>query len=329
MATDGDARRSEPPRDVLDRLGISTLPKHVSLLADTDAHKTPYFLASTKMLCATEGGRRQACSRRGLGTTLEQKYEDIVGKLRRAYAAAGRDFDAEHAEFVKQTETADAALPTTRTALDKADDGPPPRGRAKRVVWVQKYTSDGAELLDAYDGPTAAARGIPGATPENVIKAAERRTVYNGFRWFVVNDASSSRVRHDIGRTAEGGGRYSGRVAVMSADGAAVAAVHANAKAACAALGVQPAVMSRELKKDAGKFRRFDDLPPEMKGSATDDAGERTGAIRQIDVATGAVVRRFATRTEASKVLVASRATINRALADPSVLVGGFRLAMD
>ena len=316
MATDAEARRSEPPREVLDRLGISALPPHVSLLVDSDAHRVPYFLASTQLLRATEGGRRQACSRRGLGTTLEQKYEDIVGKLRRAYAAAGRDFDAEHARLVVRTP------PLANPVVE-----PPLRGRAKRVVWVQKYTSDGAELLDAYDGPTAAVRDIPGATPENVLKAADRRTVYNGFRWFVVGDAAASRVRHDIGKTDAGGGRYGGRVAVMSADGASVVEVHANAKAACAALGVQPAVVSRELKRDAGRFRRFDDLPPELKGAFAGEAD--AGAIRQVDAATGEVVRRFATRTEASKALAASRATVNRALADPTVLVGGFRLEMD
>ena len=201
---------------------------------------------------------------------------------------------------------------------------------------IQKYSSDGKQLLETYPGCAEAARLAQGPVPvANMIREAiEKRKVYKGFRWAKLDRSLPDDTVQDIGETVESRTSTKGLLAMIALDKSHIVKVFADMKEAAADRqfkGMAPisAAIKNGTRSGGHYFCPWYDCDEHLKEeylSRNDLPGERVRSngmmIEQIHGLTGDVLKRFASIQSVQTEMRIARASLKRALEEGSILKG-------
>lgn len=201
---------------------------------------------------------------------------------------------------------------------------------------IQRYSPDGKELVQTYPGTAEATRDASLENPsgKGIRDAIKNKSVYKGYRW-----AGLSRNLHDdtvleIGESVLLQTPRKGFVAMLSLDRSRVVNVFCDQKAAaedrqfkgCAAIS---GAIKNGNQSGGHYFQMWHDVDPELQEAylATNTLPEKrvaanARAIEQVNPATGAIVKRFASAADITKTIRIARASLNDALAGHHTLKG-------
>lgn len=265
---------------VLNELGLLALPKNVSFNIDTRNSNT-FFLASSDLLVSLIG-KRQYNSSKASNVSLHKKLAEVETMLRRAYAAANRNYDAECQEYYRLLDSYNSCtqvLDIQRVPVADAIMEEQPeqlRGKAAKTTDVplfcriQRYdpSTDPPTLLDNFESAEQAVKFLKQnkialyATGSNIRQHAKENKIYKGFRWFLLTERTADpNIAYDIGATCNKATRNTGRrIAYLSEDFKSVIKLYARQMDAASDVGVSREHVCVALKKGNGRWRFADEL---------------------------------------------------------------------
>lgn len=194
--------------------------------------------------------------------------------------------------------------------------------------YVQLY--DPADLTEPshfFDKITDAIRAFPEMSRASLIRVHEQRTVYNGFRCFLVprNDPAPQEPK-DIGPTVASQTRSTGFIAEICND--EITEVFRTQLEAVKARGIHEATVSKSVKygtipRNGCRYMRWDEVPEAMKERfdhtrlPVHEASKANGRkLQKIDADTGEVITLYPSQDDARKAENIGLKTIKKCLLD-------------
>jgi prophage antirepressor-like protein len=205
---------------------------------------------------------------------------------------------------------------------------------------IQRYSADGRQLLCTYAGYADAARDpdVPGGPVAVSLKRAiADASVYKGFRWAeLARELPDDHVQTLAPTNEAVAPLQKGYVVMLSLDKTEIVDVFCDQKAAAEnrqfkSLAAISKAIKCQTKSGGHYFQMWDDVPDELREAwlrdhtlPTKRAHVNGKGVRQIDPATGACVREFASIGDVLKEFKVGRATLQRAI-EHDLLCKGIR----
>jgi prophage antirepressor-like protein len=201
---------------------------------------------------------------------------------------------------------------------------------------IQRYSSDGQELLATYPGCAEAARQAEGSPPAaNMIRIAiKNRTIYKGFRWAKLERTLPDDTVQDIGESVVSRTSTKGLLAMIALDKTHIVKVFADMREAAEDRQFRGmAAISTAIKKGTKcgghYFCPWFDCDEHLKNEylsrcALPEERVRSNGmvIEQVHALTDDVLKRFSSIQSVQKTMRIARASLKRALAEGSILKG-------
>jgi len=203
---------------------------------------------------------------------------------------------------------------------------------------VQIYSGkDIHKLIKIYDSITEATRNIPSASYTQIKKASQQKTIYLGYRWFLIprNDSNPDKVK-DIGETVDVREKKVGYIAMINLNKTKIINVFSNQKLASDYISQHPSALSTAIKYNTPlsgyHWFQWNNLDDEIKDKYLENntlpvneiINQKGTTIERIDPDTNSVIETLSSITEVCKKYKISPKTIKKAITNHDILNGFF-----